>query len=90
MYIASRAHGNAIEYIPTGIGLILAIISRRYPPWMNYLMLGFTLSRFLFTFGLLGYANMNKPNIPRFFGALGTYLFGIGLAGCIGYLSFND
>ena len=56
---------------------------------MNFLMLGFTASRYLFTFGLLGYSNMNKPNIPRFIGALGTYLCGIGLAASVGYLVFQ-
>ena len=29
--------------------------------------------------GLIGYANMNRPNPLRFTGALGTYLAGAGL-----------
>merc|ERR1712137_692099 len=85
LYIASRAHGNAIEYIPTAIGMIIWLsLNRPYPSWVDYAMIGFTAARVMFSAGLLCYPNMERPNPVRKYGAIGTYLCGTALAVAVG------
>merc|ERR1719282_1547835 len=68
-WIANRAHANAVEYVPTAIGLIIWISAHPHPVWVDGVMALFTCSRLLFTYGLLGYRTMEVPNRPRFLGA---------------------
>mmetsp|Transcript_118700 Transcript_118700/g.177431 ORF Transcript_118700/g.177431 Transcript_118700/m.177431 type:complete len:136 (-) Transcript_118700:24-431(-) len=90
VYIASRAHGNTVEYVPTVIGIIIWIVLHKpYPVWMDVLMGLFTFSRILFVYGLFSAANMDKPNKSRFFGATGTYFFGAALAGCAAFVTLR-
>lgn len=89
-WIANRAHGNTVEYVPTAIGLMLWItLHAPYPVWLDGVMALFTVSRLLFVYGLLGYPTMKVPNKPRFLGAVGTYVFGVVLAGAAAYVAIK-
>ncbi len=80
LLMAIRAHGNAIEYVPTLIILFL-IVGLRSPAWVAIpLIVGGTLSRVAHAYGLLTAPSMNTRTPFREFGAIGTYLFGILLA----------
>jgi hypothetical protein len=80
LLIAQRAHGNAIEYIPTLIILFL-LVGLRSPAWVAIpLIVGGTLSRVLHAYGLLTAPSMVTRSKFREIGAIGTYLFGVLLA----------
>lgn len=80
LLIAIRAHGNAIEYIPTLLVLFL-LASQHSPAWLAIpLIIGATLGRLLHAFGMLTTQSLAEPTIIREAGAGVTYLFGIGLA----------
>lgn len=80
LLIAMRAHGNATEYVPTLIILFL-LVGYRLPAVVAVpLIIGATLSRLAHAFALLRSGSMAVESAPRLAGAMGTYLFGIGLA----------
>lgn len=75
----SRAHGNTIEYAPMIAIMIGLLASSATPIWVTVCMVGATASRVLIFGGLALAPTLAKPNQARFIGALGTYLFGLGL-----------
>jgi uncharacterized protein len=78
--IAIRAHGNATEYVPTLIVLFLLVGSRIPAVVAVPLIVGATLSRLVHAFALLRGRSMAAESAPRLMGAVGTYVFGVGLA----------
>ncbi|MPY80815.1 MAG: hypothetical protein GEV04_20715 [Actinophytocola sp.] len=80
LFIAVRAHGNAIEYIPTLIVLFLLIGFREPAGWTAALMIGATAARLLHAYGMLTARALAAESVPRVTGAVGTYVFGIALA----------
>jgi uncharacterized protein len=77
---AIRAHGNAAEYVPTLIVLFLLVGARSPAAVAVPLIAGATAARLVHAYGLLTSPTLATPTKPRVIGALGTYLFGIGLA----------
>jgi hypothetical protein len=74
-----RAHGNTAEYAPFLAVLILYLGSQNPGRWVLALMIAATLMRFLLVLGLLLSDTLVRAHPLRFIGALGTYIFGIGL-----------
>lgn len=68
---AMRAHGNASEYIPIGLILLLALINVGAPTWVLHSQAG------LLTFGrvlhALGLHSAPGPSIGRFLGMILTW-----------------
>ncbi|MDQ4117332.1 MAG: MAPEG family protein [Actinomycetota bacterium] len=80
LLLAIRAHGNAIEYVPTLLVLIL-LVGLRSPAWVAVpLIVGATLGRLLHAYGMLTAHSLAERSRWREAGAGGTYLFGIALA----------
>ena len=80
LFKAIRAHGNAAEYVPTLIVLILLAGARSPAAVAIPLIAGATAARLVHAYGLLSSPSLAAPTTSRLIGALGTYLFGIGLA----------
>ena len=62
MFIAQRAHGNAAEYVPTLIVLILVCASLSDGWWVQALAVAAVVSRSLHA---LGHADLEDPGVPR-------------------------
>jgi uncharacterized protein len=77
---AIRAHGNAAEYVPTLIVLFLLVGARSPAAVAIPLIAGATIARLVNAYGLLTSPSLAIPTRSRLIGAVGTYLFGIGLA----------
>lgn len=77
LYKLVRAQGNAAEYHAMLAVLMLIVGTRGPTAWMEWSMIGATLSRILITLGIAGGATMATPHPLRFIGALGTYIFGV-------------
>jgi len=80
LLVAQRAHGNAAEYVPTLIILFLLVGYRSPAVVAIPLIVGATVSRVLHALGLFLSGSMAKETPSRLVGAMGTYLFGVGLA----------
>jgi uncharacterized protein len=80
-----RAHGNTAEYAPFLAMLFLYLGSGHPPYWQPWCMVGATVCRLLLVIALIAWPSMQKPNLFRAIGALGTYGFGAAL--CVGLLS---
>jgi uncharacterized membrane protein YecN with MAPEG domain len=80
LFKAIRAHGNAAEYVPTLIVLILLVGARSPAVVAIPLIAGATVARLVHVYGLLSSPSLAAPTVSRSIGAVGTYLFGIGLA----------
>ncbi len=80
MYIAQRAHGNATEYVPTLIGLIIVCSFFTDSWWLNVLSLAAMVVRGLHAVGMLTSKTLAAHGPMRDIGALGTYATGIALA----------
>jgi hypothetical protein len=80
LLVAIRAHGNAAEYVPTLIILFLLVGYRSPAVVAIPLIVGATLSRVMHAVALLTSGSMAKESSSRVIGAIGTYLFGVGLA----------
>jgi uncharacterized membrane protein YecN with MAPEG domain len=80
LLLAMRAHGNATEYVPTLIVLFLLVGARSPEVVAIPLIVGATLSRVAHAWSMLASKTLAAENAPRFIGALGTYVFGLGLA----------
>jgi uncharacterized membrane protein YecN with MAPEG domain len=74
-----RAHGNTSEYAGMLAVVILLLGTREPSIWATVSMIGATASRYLIAIGLVVSPSLAKPHPLRFAGALGTYLFGLGL-----------
>ena len=80
LLIAIRAHGNAIEYVPTLIVLFVLVALRQPAWWTAVLIVAATAARLLHAFGMLTARSLAVETVPRVAGAAGTYLFGTALA----------
>ena len=80
LLIAQRAHGNAIEYVPTLIVLFLLVALRQPAWWTAALIIGATAARLLHATGMLNARSLAERSRWREVGAMGTYAFGLALA----------
>lgn len=79
LLIAIRAHGNAAEYVPTLIVLLL-VCSALSDSWLiDALAIAAVVVRFTHAYGMLRSATLAAHGPLRDIGALGTYLVGITL-----------
>jgi uncharacterized protein len=79
MFIAQRAHGNAAEYVPTLIVLILVCASLSDGWWVQVLAVAAVVSRSLHALGMLTSRTLASHGPVRDIGALGTYVTGVAL-----------
>jgi len=75
MATASRAFGNAAEYMPIGLIALFAVAASSCPVWSIHLLGGaFFLGRVLHAWGMLTTREGGKPTPGRMFGMLLTYV----------------
>jgi uncharacterized membrane protein YecN with MAPEG domain len=79
MFIAIRAHGNAAEYVPTLIVLLLVCDVLTGGWWVSALGIAAVAVRTLHAVGLLSAKTMASHGPVRDIGALGTYVTGVAL-----------
>jgi uncharacterized protein len=79
MFIAQRAHGNAAEYVPTLIVLVLVCASLSDGWWVQVLAVAAVVSRYLHAIGMLTAKTLASHGPVRDIGALGTYVTGVAL-----------
>ncbi|MDQ4054447.1 MAG: MAPEG family protein [Actinomycetota bacterium] len=79
MLIAIRAHGNAAEYVPTLIVLIIVCAALTDGWWLDTLCLVALGARVLHAVGMLTSSTLASHGPLRDIGALGTYVSGIAL-----------
>ena len=79
LLIAVRAHGNAAEYIPTMIVLLLVCSALSDSRLIDVLAIAAVFVRFTHALGMLRSKTMATHGPLRDIGALGTYLVGIAL-----------
>jgi uncharacterized membrane protein YecN with MAPEG domain len=79
MFIAQRAHGNASEYVPTLIGLLIVCSALTGGWWLNALAVVAVVARYVHAVGLLTSRTMATHGPVRDVGAMFTYLSGIAL-----------
>jgi uncharacterized membrane protein YecN with MAPEG domain len=79
LLVAIRAHGNAAEYIPTMIVLLL-VCSALSDSWViDVLAVAAVFVRYVHAFGMLRSASLATHGPLRDVGAMGTYLVGVAL-----------
>ena len=79
MFIAQRAHGNASEYVPSLIGLLIVCSFLTDGWWLDTLAVVAVAARYLHAFGVLTSKTMATHGPVRDTGAMFTYLSGIAL-----------
>ncbi|HEY3557546.1 MAG TPA: MAPEG family protein [Kribbella sp.] len=79
LLIAVRAHGNAAEYIPTMIVLLLVCSALSDSPLIDVLAVAAVVVRFTHALGMLRSATLATHGPLRDIGAMGTYLVGVAL-----------
>ncbi len=79
MFIAQRAHGNAAEYVPTLIVLILLCDVMSDGWWVQALAVAAVVARYLHAIGMLTARTLASHGPVRDLGAMGTYASGIAL-----------
>jgi uncharacterized membrane protein YecN with MAPEG domain len=79
LLIAVRAHGNAAEYIPTMIVLLLVCSALSDSWWVDALAVAALTVRTVHAIGMLSAKTLAAHGPLRDIGALGTYLVGITL-----------
>lgn len=80
LLIAQRAHGNASEYVPT-LAVLFLVVGFGSPAGVAIpLIAGATLARVLHAYGMLTSRSLAHQSVVGVAGAMGTYLFGVGLA----------
>ena len=79
MYIAQRAHGNAAEYVPTLIGLLIVCSVLTDGWWIDALSVAALAARVLHAVGMLTAKTLAGHGPVRDIGAMGTYVAGIAL-----------
>jgi uncharacterized protein len=77
LLIAVRAHGNAAEYIPTMIVLLLVCSALTDSWWVDALAVASLASRTVHAVGMLTARSLAAPGVLREGGALTTYLTGV-------------
>lgn len=71
-----RAQGNAAEYVPILVILILFHETEGASYWMDWVYIGAAVSRYSHAAGMLLSSDLNQPHPLRFVGSLGTYVTG--------------
>jgi uncharacterized membrane protein YecN with MAPEG domain len=79
LLIAIRAHGNAAEYIPTLMVLVLVCSALTDNWWVGVLALAAAVSRVTHAVGMLTATTLASHGATRDLGAMGTYLTGVAL-----------
>lgn len=79
LLIAIRAHGNAAEYVPTLIGLLIVCSTLTDGWWLNALAIAATAARYLHAYGMLSSKTLAAHGPVRDAGAIFTYLSGLAL-----------
>ena len=79
LLIAVRAHGNAAEYIPTMIVLLLVCSALSNSWWVDVLAVAALAVRTVHAAGMLTSKTLAAHGPLRDIGAMGTYLIGITL-----------
>ena len=79
LLIAIRAHGNAAEYIPTMIVLLLVCSVLSDSVWVDVLAVAAVASRTTHAVGMLTAKTLATHGPLRDIGAMGTYLVGVTL-----------
>ena len=80
LFIAQRAHGNATEYVPTLIGLLIVCSTLTDGWWLNTLAIVAAVARCVHATGMLTSTSLAEHGPVRDSGAMFTYLSGIALA----------
>ena len=80
LFIAVRAHGNAIEYVPTLIVLFLLVAWQGASWWTVTITIAATAARLVHALGMLSSKTLAAPTPAREAGAGATYLTGLALA----------
>lgn len=76
---AVRAHGNAAEYLPLFVAILLYQHLAGAAAWTQWVAVAIVVSRVLHAVGIYTARTLNARNTFRFIGALGTYLCGFAL-----------
>ncbi len=79
LLIAQRAHGNAAEYVPTLIGLLIVCSTLTDGWWLDTLAIVAAAARFVHAFGMLSAKTLAAHGPVRDSGAMFTYLSGLAL-----------
>jgi uncharacterized membrane protein YecN with MAPEG domain len=79
LLIAQRAHGNAAEYVPTLIGLLIVCSTLTEGWWLDALAVVATAARYTHAFGMLSSTTLAAHGPVRDSGAMFTYLSGMAL-----------
>jgi uncharacterized membrane protein YecN with MAPEG domain len=79
MLIAQRAHGNAAEYVPTLIGLLIVCSALTDGWWLDTLAVAAVAGRLVHALGMLTSKTLATHGPLRDSGAMLTYLSGIAL-----------
>jgi uncharacterized membrane protein YecN with MAPEG domain len=79
MFIAQRAHGNAAEYIPTLIGLLIVCSAPTDGWWLDTLAITAAAARLMHALGMLTSTTLAEHGPLRDAGAMFTYLSGVAL-----------
>jgi uncharacterized membrane protein YecN with MAPEG domain len=80
LYKLVRAHGNATEYAPMFAVLILYLGAHEPSAWLTWVFAIATVCRYLHAAGMVLSPSLDRPQVFRFVGALGTYVTGLILA----------
>ncbi|WP_374458091.1 MAPEG family protein [Nocardioides sp.] len=79
LLIAQRAHGNATEYVPTLIGLLIVCSTLTDGWWLDVLAVAATTARVVHAYGMLRATSLADHGPVRDTGALLTYVTGLAL-----------
>ncbi|HWJ66289.1 MAG TPA: MAPEG family protein [Nocardioides sp.] len=79
LLIAQRAHGNAAEYVPTLVVLLVVCSTLTDGWWLDALAIAATAARFLHAYGMLSARTLAAHGPARDSGAMCTYLTGVAL-----------
>ena len=80
LFIAQRAHGNATEYVPTLIGLLIVCSTLTDGWWLNTVAIVATVARYVHAYGMLTSKSLAEHGPVRDSGAMFTYASGLALA----------
>ena len=79
LLIAQRAHGNAAEYVPTLIALLIVCSTLTEGWWLNALAIAALSARLLHALGMLTSKSLANHGGLRDVGAMLTYVSGLAL-----------
>lgn len=79
LLIAQRAHGNAAEYVPTLVVLLIVCSTLTDGWWLDALAVAAAAARFTHAFGMLTSKSLAAHGPVRDSGAMFTYLSGVAL-----------